>query len=72
MASPSSIVKSELSGSTDGLGVKVAATSSAGTTIHTASSGTGDNNYDELWIWAVNCDTSAIKLTIQYGGTISK
>lgn len=59
------ITKTKLSGSTDGRGVKVAATSSAGTTIHTSHA----SALDEVWLWAVNSDTTARKLTIQLGGT---
>lgn len=63
------ISKQALSGSTDGLGIKVAATASTGTTIHTAPSGT--SSWDEVWIYAVNTSSTAVKLTIQYGGTTS-
>lgn len=59
--------KEFLSGSTQGKQIKVAATSSPGTTIHTAVSGTTD--MDEIWLYAVNSDTSARKLTIQWGET---
>lgn len=71
MANPTSIAKIELSGSTDGRPIKVAATSTPGTTIHTAQSGTGENNYDEIWLWATNTDTVNRKLTIEFGGTTS-
>ena len=71
MANPTSIVKKELSGSTDGRFIKVAATSTPGTTIHTAPAITGDNNYDEIWLWACNTDTVNRKLTIEFGGTTS-
>jgi hypothetical protein len=50
-----------------GLGIPVAATSSPGTAIHTASSTA--SHIDELWLYAVNYDTTARKLTIQFGGT---
>ena len=66
------IVKQELSGSTDGRPVKVAATSSAGTTIHTAQSGTGNNNYDEIWAWATNTSTAAVKISIEWGAASSE
>lgn len=59
--------KEFLSGSTQGKQIKVAATSSPGTTIHTAVTGTTD--MDEIWLYAVNSDTSARKLTIQWGET---
>jgi len=69
MASPSIFNKAKLSGSTDGKGIKVAATSSPGTTIHTAVSGTTANTYDEVWLYCVNTSTSAVKLTVEWGGT---
>ena len=62
------VVKAELSGSTDGRAILVAATSTPGTTIHTVAAVTGDDNYDEIYLWAVNSDTSDRKLTIEYGG----
>ncbi|NDB57908.1 hypothetical protein EB001_05635 [bacterium] len=61
--------KKILSGSTDGRMIKVAATSSPGTTIHTGSSTA--TTIDEIWLYAVNSDTTARKLTIQFGGTSS-
>ena len=57
----------KLSGSTDGRGINVTATSSAGTTIHTGSSTAA--HYDTINLYATNIDTSAIKLTIEWGGT---
>lgn len=71
MASPTIFNKNKLSGSTDGRGIKVVATTTPGTTIHTAVSGTTANTWDELWMWAVNSDTAAKKLTIEFGGTTS-
>jgi len=59
--------KLPLSGSTNGKGIQVSATSTPGTTIHTAVSGTTD--FDEVWIYAVNISGSSVKLTIEYGGT---
>jgi hypothetical protein len=61
--------KKILSGSTDGRGIKVAATSTAGTTIHTGSTNTAI--LQEIWLYAVNSDTTARKLTIEWGGTTS-
>lgn len=58
-----------LSGSTDGRPILVAATSSPGTTIHTGSTTT--TTFDEVWIYAMNTDTTARKLTVQFGGTTS-
>jgi hypothetical protein len=58
--------KIHLSGSTDGRLIKVAATATAGTTIHTGS--TTATTYDEIWLYAVNSDTTDRKLTIEFGG----
>lgn len=57
-----------LSGSTDGRGVKVVATTSPGTTIHTHP---GGSVIDEIWLSAYNSDTAPVILTIQWGGTTS-
>lgn len=61
--------KQILSGSTDGRAIKVAATASSGTTIHTGPTAT--TTIDEVWLYAMNTDTTARKLTIQWGGTTS-
>lgn len=61
------IEKKLLSGSTGGRGVKVAATASTGTTIHTT--GTSATDLDEVWLFATNNDSSSLSLTIQFGGT---
>lgn len=58
-----------LSGSTNGRNVKVVATATPGTLIHTAVSGT--TKADEISLYAVNSDTTARKLTIEFGGTTS-
>lgn len=59
----------KLSGSTDGKQIKVAANSSPGTTIHTATSTSGE--YDRVFLWAYNSNTSDVILTIEWGGTTS-
>jgi hypothetical protein len=61
--------KRKLSASTDGRGIKVAATASPGTLIHTALSSVSANEWDEVWIRAVNTSGSAVKLTLEWGGT---
>lgn len=61
-------VKRKLSGSTDGRGIKVVATATAGTTIHTAVAGTTAGTFDEIWLYACNSDTTARILTIEFGG----
>jgi len=66
---PQAVTKAKLSGSTNGRGIKVVATASTGTTIHTAVSGT--SSYDEVWLYAYNSHTAEVLLTIQFGGTTS-
>lgn len=61
--------KTILSGSTDGRAIKVAATATPGTTIHTGSSTA--TTLHEIWLYAQNNDTTARKLTVQWGGTTS-
>jgi hypothetical protein len=58
--------KQLLSGSTNGKGIKVAATATAGTVIHTAVSGT--SSLDEVWLYAHNTSATAVKLTLEWGG----
>jgi hypothetical protein len=54
------------SGSTQGQAVLVAATSSAGTTIHTT--GTSATIVDRLSVWAYNAHSGDVLLTIEFGG----
>ena len=61
--------KTILSGSTDGKQIKVAATATAGTTIHTGS--TTPATLHEVWLYAVNTSASDVKLTIEWGGVAS-
>jgi hypothetical protein len=56
-----------LSGSTQGKAIKVAATSSVGTTIH--ETGTSATIEDEIWLYAYNSSSVTVALTIQFGGT---
>jgi hypothetical protein len=58
-----------LSGSTDGKGIKVVQTATAGTTIHTGSSTA--TTLDEIWLYAVNTSASDVKLTVEWGGVAS-
>jgi hypothetical protein len=53
----------------DGLGILVAATATAGTAIHTASSTA--TTIDEVWLYAYNHDTVDVTLTIEFGGVTS-
>ena len=57
--------KVALSGATTGVPIAVAATASTGTTIHA----TGTSAIDEVWLYATNTSSSAVTLTIQFGGT---
>lgn len=59
--------KQLLSGSTGGRLIKVVATATAGTTIH--ATGTSSSIIDEIWLYAVNSDTTDRKLTIEFGNT---
>ncbi len=61
------ISKLKLSGSTDGRMIKVVATATAGTLMHTAHA----SALDEIYLWAVNSDTTDRKLTIEFGGVAS-
>jgi hypothetical protein len=66
---PTTVSRIPLSGSTHGRGIKVAATSSAGTDIHTATSSTSD--CDVITLFAYNSSATAVTLTLQWGGTTS-
>lgn len=58
--------KNKLSGSTNGKAIKVAATATLGTTIHTARDGT--SKWDEVWLYAFNSHSADVALTIEWGG----
>jgi hypothetical protein len=58
-----------LSGSTRGRGIKVAATATPGTTIHTT--GTSATTIDEVWLYAYNGHSGDVLTTIEFGGTAS-
>lgn len=62
-----------LSGSTQGLGIKVVQTATAGTLIHTT--GTSATNLDRIYLWAVNSQAAAtaatVLLTLEFGGVAS-
>ena len=63
--------KRKLSGSADGRGIKVATASTPGTLVHTALSSVAANEWDEIFIGAVNTSDSAVKLTVEWGGADS-
>ena len=57
------------SGSTQGKAIKIAATATPGTLLHTT--GTSATDIDEIWVSIFNTDTVARKVTIEMGGTTS-
>ncbi len=59
------VAKIPFSGSTQGEGIKVVATGTPGTTIHTG--GTSATLIDEVWLYAFNSDTVDRTLTIEFG-----
>lgn len=58
--------KLKLSGSTNGRGIKIAATATPGTLLHTAVSGLVDQ--DEVWLYATNNNAANLALTLEMGG----
>ena len=62
-----SITKQFLSASVNGRNIKIVAVATLGTEIHVAHA----TDKDEIWLWAVNSDTSDRKLTIEFGGVAS-
>jgi hypothetical protein len=64
----STFTKNKLSGSTDGLAIKVTGTGTGTTvTAHTAVAGTTAGVFDEIWLYANNTSTSSVKVTIEWG-----
>lgn len=61
--------KSFFSASLNGRPIKIGATNSPGTIIHTTDE--YPENIDEIWIYANNTSGSVVTLTIQHGGTTS-
>jgi hypothetical protein len=61
--------KNRLSGSTNGRQIKIAATATPGTLIHTAVAGIID--MDEIWVYVTNNHTASLSLTLEWGGVTS-
>jgi len=59
--------KIDLSASTDGRGIAVAATATAGTLIHTGSSTA--TTYDEIWLYATNTHTGDEVIVVEFGAS---
>ncbi len=53
-----------LSGSTNGKQIAVSQTATLGNVVHTAHA----TSFDEVWVYATNTHTSAVQLTIEWGG----
>ena len=66
MAAQDHVERLALTGSTNGKRIKIAATSTPGTLIHTATSSTADT-LDELWLNVYNSDTVSREITIEWG-----
>ena len=58
--------KIPLSGSTNGRGIHIDDDATAGKLVHTGSTNTSIT--DEIWLYAMNYDTTDRKLTIEWGG----
>lgn len=63
------IAKLKLSGSTAGKPLNLATSSTGATTIHTFTASTGNNTYDEVYLWAFNNATAVMNITLEYGAT---
>lgn len=65
------VTRRALSASTDYRGIKVAATATPGTTIHTAGAVAMTVGADELYLWVENFDVAGRLITFEWGGTTS-
>lgn len=54
------------SASTQGKPIKIAATATVGTLIHTT--GISDTVFDEIWLYLFNSHTADVVVTIEFGG----
>lgn len=60
------ITREKASASTNGRGVKVAATSTPGTAVHVVTSDA--DHLDHVTLWARNTDTALVTLSVEWGG----
>lgn len=58
----------KLSASVDGEPIKIAATATAGTLVHTATSSTNALVWDEIYMAFTNTSSSPVTITVEYGG----
>jgi hypothetical protein len=61
------VTKQFLSGSTNGRPIKVVASATPGTTLHTSDA----TAKDEVWLWVSNTDSVDRAVTVEFGGTTS-
>lgn len=67
-------IKKNLSASTDGKAILIAATATAGTSLHVATSSStpgAGGTWDEIWLWVYNSDTVIRTVTVEFGGATS-
>ena len=62
---PQTFTALPLSAATNGALIKIAATATPGTTIHTATASDQPEGCDEVWLWAGSTSGSAISATLQ-------
>jgi len=60
--------KKHLSASTDGRGIKIVATATAGTALHTATATADGSQRDEIYVYLYNSHTDDVEVTFEYGG----
>lgn len=66
------IYKRALSNSVNGRMIKITTNASPGDLIHTAVAGVvAQDNFDEIWLWAMNSEATARKLTMEFGGVLA-
>ncbi len=61
-----SFSKQLLSGSTNGRGIQVDQTATAGTLLHTATATA--NEFDEIYLYLYNSHTADVEVTLEFGG----
>jgi hypothetical protein len=67
----STAVKRMLSGSTDGMAIKITAITTPGNLIHTARLGSIDGTWDEVWLWAYNYSLVDRGLCLEWGSELA-
>lgn len=67
-----SVDEQALSGSTNGRPIKIVATATAGTLLHTATAGDGAAaDHDRVFVYLHNTSAAAVECTIEFGGVSS-